>query len=413
MGSLCKIKDIIYQFKLFYFIFLINFHSAFYTSPWCCVYDNYNSNLKVENDNINKNNYTIKKNCKNNEKNDIIYTLPIANNNIKNKDKELLKDDEFEINNVHNNDYNNISSTNNTSKTFNENIKSVNDNLNLIKDKDFILIYKKRKDGDYDIIYCKNKLYSDHVYKNVLWWQSTIIKSTKLKEFIECLKLHLNKCHKNSDSRVSICAIFKYCRNDCKMQEFEDYFLNKHKINADYARGIFENNFFNKGRHKRKNNFIDFFNVIANNFYKISKNGKQKEIIYSENNNTEYTYLYLLTKEYMYELGFNIKKEILFLMHINLINNYKHFHIYDKYSSFLSNIINDEKLFTENTIENNFESLFDIIWQYDLKNDKTTINDKNMNNFEKIFSEDILKFYKNNVEIFTELNDIYKSVKLY
>ena len=115
----------------------------------------------------------------------------------------------------------------------------------------------------------------------------------------------------------------------------------------------------------------------------------------------------------MYELGFNIKKEILFLMHINLINNYKHFHIYDKYSSFLSNIINDENLFTENTIENNFESLFDIIWQYDLKNDKTTINDKNMNNFEKIFSKDILKFYKDNVEIFTELNDIYKSVKLY
>ena len=242
MGSLCKIKDIIYQFKLFYFIFLINFHSAFYTSPWCCVYDNYNSDSKVENDNINKNNYTI--NCKNNKRNDIIYTLPIANNNIKNKDKELLKDDEFEINNVHNNDYNNISSTNNTSKTFNENIKSTNDNLNLIKDKDFILIYKKRKDGDYDIIYCKNKLYSDHVYKNVLWWQSTIIKSTKLKEFIECLKLHLNKCHKNSDSRVSICAIFKYCKNDCKMQEFEDYFLNKHKINADYARRIFENNFF-------------------------------------------------------------------------------------------------------------------------------------------------------------------------
>ena len=196
------------------------------------------------------------------------------------------------------------------------------------------------------------------------------------------------------------------------MQEFEDYFLNKHKINADYARGIFENNFFNKGRHKRKNSFIDFFSVIANNFYKISKNGKQKEIIYSENNNTEYTYLYLLTNEYMYELGFNIKKEILFLMHINLINNYKHFHIYDKYSSFLSNIINDEKLFTENTIENNFESLFDIIWQYDLKNDKTTINDKNMNNFEKIFSEDILKFYKNGHNNFDNLSKFYKNVKL-
>ena len=285
--------------------------------------------------------------------------------------------------------------------------------MNLIKDKDFILIYKKRKDGDYDIIYCKNKLYSDHVYNNVLWWQSTIIKSTKLKEFIECLKLHLNKCHKNSDSRVSICAIFKYCKNDCKMQEFEDYFLNKHKINADYARRIFKNNFFNKGRHKRKNSFIDFFSVIADNFYKISKNGKQKEIIYSENNNTEYTYLYLLTKEYMYELGFNIKEKILFLMHINLINNYKHFHIYDKYSSSLNNIINDEKLFTENNIKNNFESLFDIIWQYDLKNDKTTINDKNMNNFEKIFSEDILKFYKNGHNNFDNLSKFYKNVKLF
>ena len=44
---------------------------------------------------------------------------------------------------------------------------------------------------------------------------------------------------------------------------------------------------------------------------------------------------------------------------------------------------------------------------------KTTINDKNMNNFEKIFSEDILKFYKNGHNNFDNLSKFYKNVKLF
>lgn len=74
--------------------------------------------------------------------------------------------------------------------------------------------------------------------------------------------------------------------------------------------------FFNDGKHARKTSWEDFFFVIGNKFLDLSGNQ-----IYSEGKdvNPDFTYLYLLTNSFMYELGYNLKNKSLFLMHIDLM----------------------------------------------------------------------------------------------
>ena len=400
-----------------YCFFLFSFCFSFYIKCECCLC------VRNDGDGHLSNNFYIKNGSKNNS------NLLFLENNINEVSIERSKDESKSINiESKSNDIENKSNDNEevNNKDFklgrliHENKSSdkklSNNSIFIYKNKILILLYKIRDDGDYDVIYTRNKLFNDHVYKNVLWWQSMIIKKGDLENFISCLIFHFNNCCKGYSLRNYSSAIFKDCCSNCKMKEYDDYFLQKTNVNVEFARKEFEESFFSNNRHARKTNFKDFFMVIANRFLKYSCVGEsnKEEIIFSEKNNRKFTYLYLLTDKYMYELGFNIESKVLFLMHIDLVNNYKHFNNYCIFHQISECLQVNSRYFGFNvSIEHLYESLFDVIWQYDLKNDEQQIYDNEMNEFEKAFSEDILKIYKNGFVDLNILLDKYKDIKLF
>ena len=316
-----------------YCFFLFSFCFSFHIKCERCLC------IKNDGDGHLGNNFYIKNGSKNNS--DLLF----LENNINEVSIERSKDENKSINiesksiNIECKS-NNIEEVNNKDfklgRLIDENKSSdkklCNNSIFIYKNEILILLYKIRDDGDYDVIYTKNKLFNNHVYKNVLWWQSMIIKKGDLENFINCLIFHFNNCCKGYDLRDYSKAIFKDCYSNCKMKEYDDYFLQKTNVNVEFARKEFKESFFNNNRHTRKNNFKDFFMVIANRFLKYPCVGgsNKEEIIFSEKDNRKFTYLYLLTDKYMYELGFNIESKVLFLMHIDLVNNYKHFNNYSQ-----------------------------------------------------------------------------------
>ena len=242
-----------------------------------------------------------------------------------------------------------------------------------------------KKQGLIKILYAKNELHNDHVYKDTSWWQTLVVEKSKKQDFLDTLQFHFSDCCKNKNPRKAVTPIYKKCHKECKMQEYETFFLNNQNVHCtlDEAKESILKNFFNNGRHKRKTKWEDFFEVIYRKFK--NQDGSQC-FSEGENVNSQYTYLYLLTKEYMYELGFKISGQILFLIRVNLTSDVKHFKIYKSIKKHYKDF--DKR-------NNNYEIPFDYIWQHNFEKDKTTTSYSGTITFEEQLCTDIYKAFKN------------------
>ena len=187
--------------------------------------------------------------------------------------------------------------------------------------------YPTPDEKDYiNVVYHTKAPDNHYVFKDVFWYQTISIAKQDLKEFAKAFNHHITVCCCNRPSEresVNICE-YSFCKRYCNMFSFEQQFLYKGILgyrSSDYllAKGkkIMLGKFFNARRHARKTSWEDFFFVIRNKFL----NPLTNDIIYSEGRdvNPDFTYLYLLTNRFMYELGYNLKNESLFLMRIDLM----------------------------------------------------------------------------------------------
>lgn len=175
-----------------------------------------------------------------------------------------------------------------------------------------------------NVVYHTSDPDNHYVFKRVFWCQTISIEKPYLQEFAKAFNYHIAECCCNRPSERESVNISEYsfCKRDCKMFYFEQQFLHngmKRYGSSDLLKkgqDTIKKNFFNAGRHARKTRWEDFFSVIGNKFLDLS--GKQ---IYSEgkNVNSKFTYLYLLTDRFMYELGYNIGNGSLFLMRTDLM----------------------------------------------------------------------------------------------
>lgn len=181
-------------------------------------------------------------------------------------------------------------------------------------EKEYINVVYHTKDPD-----------NHYVFKGVFWYQTISIPKQDLDSFYQCFSRHISECchaHPLERESVNICE-YSFCKRDCRMFSFENKFLSRgvkkytSSVLPAIGKEIMLKNFFNGGRHARKEKWEDFFSVIRNNFVDPLTN----DIIYSEGKdvNHDFTYLYLLTNRFMYELGYNLKNKSLFLMRIDLM----------------------------------------------------------------------------------------------
>ncbi len=207
------------------------------------------------------------------------------------------------------------------------NVNSHSDVTKYIKNNVVLYYYSTPDEKDYvNVVYHTKDPDNHYVYGDEFWYQTISIKKPYFQEFAEAFNYHITACCcKRSSEResVNICE-YSFCKRDCKMFYFEQQFLYKGirgYASSDYllakGREIIEEKFFNGGRHVRKEKWEDFFSVIRNKF----KNPSNGQTIYSEGEyvNSEFTYLYLLTDRFMYELGYNLGNKSLFLMRIDLM----------------------------------------------------------------------------------------------
>ena len=182
------------------------------------------------------------------------------------------------------------------------------------------------RDGFFNVVYHTKDPDNHYVFNGVFWYQTISIKESELYNFAICFSRHIGECRQACPSKresVNI-SYYSFCKRDCNMFSFEQQFLHKGKRGYRSSddllakgRGIVLKKFFNDRRHARKTSWEDFFSVIRNKFV----NPSNKKIIYSEGKdvNPDFTYLYLLTNRFMYELGYNLKNKSLFLMRIDLM----------------------------------------------------------------------------------------------
>ena len=195
--------------------------------------------------------------------------------------------------------------------------------------------YPTPDEKDYiNVVYHTKAPDNHYVFKDVFWYQTISIAKQDLKEFAKAFNHHITVCCCNRPSEresVNICE-YSFCKRYCNMFSFEQQFLYKGILgyrSSDYllAKGkkIMLGKFFNARRHARKTSWEDFFFVIRNKFL----NPLTNDIIYSEGRdvNPDFTYLYLLTNRFMYELGYNLGNNSLFLMRIDLMVLALHYNI--------------------------------------------------------------------------------------
>lgn len=187
--------------------------------------------------------------------------------------------------------------------------------------------YPTPDEEDYiNVVYHTKAPNNHYVLGCVFWYQTISIKESELYNFAECFSRHISVCRQNRPSEresVNICH-YSFCKGACQMYSFEQQFLYNRILGyrssddlLEKGRGIMLNRFFKGEKHARKTRWEDFFSVIRNKF----KNPFNGQTIYSEgkNVNHDFTYLYLLTNWFMYELGYNLKNNSLFLMRIDLM----------------------------------------------------------------------------------------------
>lgn len=238
------------------------------------------------------------------------------------------------------------------------------------------------RDGFFNVMYHTKAPDNHYVFKGVFWYQTISIKESELYNFAICFSRHIRECRQACPSKRESVNIshYSFCERDCKMLFFEHQFLYNgilgYRSSDDLlakGRGIMLETFFNDGRHARKTRWEDFFSVIRNKFV----NPLNNEIIYSEGKdvNPDFTYLYLLTNRFMYELGYNLKNKSLFLMRIDLMA----FALHCKIGS---GFLNNDKY--------SFEMPFDMI--FDSQKESKQENIKNVGNIKESsqqYSDDI------------------------
>ena len=246
------------------------------------------------------------------------------------------------------------------------------------------------------VVYGNIKPEENHfIYGKVFWVQTIILEKTDLEDFRKSLQFHIKQCHNNSPQRETVNIYYMNCDENCKMKIYEENFVNNYfnEIKLEDAREHVKKKFFqscpekNIYKHKRKKKWEDFFKVIQGKF--LDKKGKQ---IFSETDNKQYTYLYLLTNENILELGFNFENKILFLLEYDIINYYKHKLIYDKFNNIYKK---NKQKFSTNKVP--FDKiLFEIPSKYLADNQKkgNIFFDKNDKKINQLW-EDILKTYNN------------------
>ena len=225
------------------------------------------------------------------------------------------------------------------------------------------------RDGFFNVMYHTKAPDNHYVFKGVFWYQTISIKKSSLQKFAKAFNHHITVCCCNRPSERESVNIshYSFCERDCKMLFFEHQFLYNgilgYRSSDDLlakGRGIMLETFFNEGRHARKTRWEDFFSVIRNKFLDLSGNQ-----IYSEGKyvNPDFTYLYLLTNRFMYELGYNLKNKSLFLMRIDLMAFALHCKIGSEF-------LNNDKY--------SFEMPFDMI--FDSQKESKQENIKNVGN---------------------------------
>lgn len=264
------------------------------------------------------------------------------------------------------------------------------DNIHIKDTEENVIYFTKELDEIYiAILYRLKGEYSDNVYKDTHWWQSSIIKKEELEDFLSNLEIFSKQYIKNNDHRVFAYSIFKGKSNaSSKLKEYENKFLNSKFVKyIDKKKAIkdFKSSFFNNNRHTRRKTWQSFFEIINRNFKKEDSD----DFFFSEKDNKINTYLYVLTENKMYELGFEIKSETLFLMRFDIQQDEKHFSVYNDY--FVKN--KAEYTFTE---KDNFQMCVDHIWGYDTKNKSHKYKSDDVNEFEKMLCEDIRSSFDGN-----------------
>ena len=202
------------------------------------------------------------------------------------------------------------------------------------KDNVVLHYYPTPEEKDYiNVVYHTKAPDNHYVLGGVFWYQTISIEKSDLDSFAKCFSRHISVCCQNRPSEresVNICH-YSFCKRDCRMYSFEQQFLYNGKrgyASSDLlvnGKEIILNRFFKGKKHARKEKWEDFFSVIRNKF----KNPYNGQTIYSEgkNVNHDFTYLYLLTNRFMYELGYNLGNRSLFLMRIDLMVLALHYNI--------------------------------------------------------------------------------------
>ena len=185
-----------------------------------------------------------------------------------------------------------------------------------------------------NVVYHTKAPDNHYVLGGVFWYQTISIKESELNTFAECFSRHISVCRQACPSKRESVNIshYSFCKGACQMYSFEQQFLYNgilgYRSSDDLlANGqeIISNRFFKGEKHARKTRWEDFFSVIRNKF----KNPSNGQTIYSEGKyvNHDFTYLYLLTNRFMYELGYNLGNNSLFLMRIDLMVLALHYNI--------------------------------------------------------------------------------------
>jgi hypothetical protein len=263
------------------------------------------------------------------------------------------------------------------------------DNIHIEDTEKNVIYITNELDKDYiAILYRLKGDYSDNVYKDTHWWQSSIIKKEELEDFLSNLEIFSKQYIENNDHRVFAYSIFKGKSNaSSKLKEYENKFLNSKFVKyIDKKKAIedFKSSFFNNNRHTRRKTWQSFFEVINRNFKKENSD----EYFFSEGDNDSYTYLYILTENNMYELGFQIENKTLFLIRISLQQDAKHFFVYSQYF--------DKNIYSFTEKKDNFQMCVDHIWGYDAKNKSHKYKSDDVNEFEKMLCEDIRSSFDGN-----------------
>jgi len=202
---------------------------------------------------------------------------------------------------------------------------------------DNVVLYYYPTPGEKDyinVVYHTKAPDNHYVLGGVFWYQTISIAKLELDSFAKCFSRHISVCCQNRPSEresVNICH-YSFCKGACQMYSFEQQFLYNgilgYRSSDDLlatGQEIISNRFFKGEKHARKTRWEDFFSVIRNKF----KNPSNGQTIYSEgkNVNHDFTYLYLLTNRFMYELGYNLGNRSLFLMRIDLMVLALHYNI--------------------------------------------------------------------------------------